>query len=241
MLLKIFLPLQNFALRYADSIIATSQNYVRYSQHLMGYKKKVKVVPLGISEPAEDKKTDLYSDKIVVLSIGRLVSYKGFQYLIESAKYLDENYLILIAGDGERRESLQKNIVFHQVQKKVELLGNISNEDKQKLLCSCDIFCLASTNKAEAFGASILEAMSFGKPIVSTNMAESGISWVNIDGRTGIQIDPKSPKQLANAFKKITSNQKLKRTMGENAKVRFENFFTSKKMVTSIIKIYKTI
>ncbi|MFW0884332.1 glycosyltransferase [Candidatus Acidulodesulfobacterium sp. H_13] len=52
-------------------------------------------------------------------------------------------------------------------------------------------------------------------------MYDSGISWVNKDGETGIQVDVESPKQLADAFKKLTSDEALYNTMAKNSRERF--------------------
>jgi len=245
---KLFLPLQNWVLRFSDKIIVTSKNYVKHSPCLKNFMKKVEVMPLGVSSelfiPNKVNVSNIqkeYQNKKIILAIGRLVSYKGFMYLVEAAKYIKDDFIILIAGKGYEAERLTEIIETNKLHDKVKLLGYISEQEKYDYLEACSIFCLPSITKAEAFGVAIIEAMSFSKPIVSTNMYDSGISWVNKDGETGIQVDIESPEQLANAFKKITSDSLLYDSMSKKSLLRFNKLFTGKKMIQSTIKLYKSL
>jgi len=245
---KFFLPLQNWVLRFTDKILVTSKNYARHSPDLKGFMNKVEIIPLGSSNYSNNSNKKNVEDiqkkyqyKKIILAIGRLVSYKGFKYLAEAASYLDDDFIILIAGKGYEEKSLLDIISKNNLQDKVELLGYISEQEKYDYLQACSIFCLPSITKAEAFGVAIIEAMSFSKPIVSTNMHDSGISWVNKDGETGIQVDIESPEQLADAFKKLASDDVLYDTMSKNALARFNKLFTGDKMVQSTIELYKSL
>ncbi|MBL0707985.1 MAG: glycosyltransferase [Sulfurimonas sp.] len=245
---KFFIPLQNWVLKFADKVIVTSKNYVQHSSDLKDVVSKVEILPLGTSNYSHlsDKKNvkdihEQYKNKKIVLAIGRLVGYKGFKYLVESAKYLDDDFMILIAGTGYEKDNLEDIISSNKLQKKVKLLGHISEQEKYDYLQASYLFCLPSITKAEAFGVAIIEAMSFSKPIVSTNMFDSGISWVNKDGVTGIQVDTGSSKQLADAFRKIASDKSLYESMSKNSFRRYEKLFSDKKMIQSTIEIYKSV
>lgn len=244
---KIFIPLQNWVLRFADKVIVTSKNYVQHSPDLKNFMNKVRIIPLGtsnFSHKSDEKNVvnikNKYKNKKIILAIGRLVSYKGFMHLVEAAKYLEDEFIILIAGEGYEKKRLNEIILMYNLQDKVKLLGYISEQEKFDYLQACYLFCLPSITKAEAFGVVIIEAMSFSKPIVSTNMVNSGISWVNKDGETGIQVDINSPEQLAIAFKKISSNKDLYENMSKNSFKRYEKLFSEKKMIQSTIELYKS-
>ena len=245
---KFFLPLQNWVLRFANKVILTSKNYAKHSPCLKNFADKVEVMPLGVSNELFIANVDNvskiqqeYQGKKIILAVGRLVSYKGFIYLAESAKYLNDDFVILITGKGYEVERLANIIAKNKLHNKVKLLGYISEQEKYDYLQACSIFCLPSITKAEAFGVAIIEAMSFSKPIVSTNMHDSGISWVNKDGETGIQVDIESPEQLADAFKKLASDEVLYETMAKNSLARFNKLFTGEKMVQSTIALYKSL
>ena len=243
--LRFFLPLQNWILNYAKKIIVTSKNYAQNSLHLRNYLDKVEVIPIGISDKnlisdakgVEDIK-NLYKNKKIILSMGRLVKYKGFDSLIESAKYLDDSYIILIGGSGVERKNLQNIIDKNKLQNRVKLLGYLSEEEKHNYFEASSLFALTSITKAEAFGVVLLEAMAFSKPIVSSNLVESGMSWVNKDNVSGLLVNPKDPQQIALAFKKILNDKKLYKEFCNNSFHRYKTLFTSKEMVLSIKKLY---
>ncbi|PIF04248.1 MAG: glycosyl transferase family 1 [Arcobacter sp.] len=246
--LKYFMPLQTWVLKFASRIICTSEKYASSSPFLQKFKEKIEVIPLGISNKSfianEDNVQVIqnrYKNKKIIFALGRLVSYKGFEYLVKSAQYLSDDFIILIGGTGIQKDNLLTIIKENNLQNKVELLGYLSEEEKNDYLEACFLFCLPSITKAEAFGVVIVEAMMFSKPIVSTNMQDSGVSWVNENNVTGLQVDPKSPKQLAIAFNKISNDKKLYEKMCKNSFHRYTKFFTREKMVTSLIHLFKSI
>jgi len=245
---RFFLPLQNWVLKFADKVVVTSKSYAKHSPCLKNFTYKVEVIALGASDNSfmsnsnkAQKIKQQYKNKKIVLAVGRLVSYKGFKYLVKAAKDLSDDFVILIAGEGYEKDTLLHIISANNLQDKVKLLGYISEQEKYDHLEACDLFCLPSITKAEAFGVAIIEAMTFSKPIVSTNMFDSGISWVNKDGETGIQVDIESPKQIADAIVKITSDKELYDTMSSNSLKRYKKHFSGEKMVESFIKLYKSI
>lgn len=243
--LILFKPLQNWMLRRADAIIATSPNYARGSDHLAPFSEKVSVIPIGI-RPLEAKTTEedilakraWVGNRKVVFSLGRMVYYKGFEQLIDAATYLDDTYLILIGGTGPLERGLAKRVVAKGVEKKVRFLGEIPQEELASYYELADIFCLASTFKTEAFGIVLLEAMSFGKPLVTTNLQDSGISWVNQHHLTGLTVPPSNARELANAIKAIAGDENFARKLSTEARKRFYEKFTSEAMVESTIDLY---
>ena len=92
--------------------------------------------------------------------------------------------------------------------------------------------------KTEAFGIVQIEAMSLGKPVIATKVPESGVSWVNADGESGINVPIKDPEALAEAVRRICINDELRRRFSEGAKMRFEANFTIDGMIEKTIKIY---
>ena len=114
-LLRFFMPLQNWLLRRADKIIGTTPVYVKESPHLSKFQSKIIYVPIGVMPTIcdENKVSEIkrfYDNRIIVFSLGRLVEYKGFEYLISAAKYLSNDYVVLIGGIGVLKRNLQKQI-----------------------------------------------------------------------------------------------------------------------------------
>lgn len=247
-IVKYFLPLQKWVLNYADKIIATSENYINHSIYLQEFKNKVITIPIGISDEkyiANDLHVEQirkkYKNKKIILGLGRLVSYKGFIYLAKSAKYLNNDFVILIGGMGVEKEKILNYINKHNLKDKVELLGYLSEQEKYDYLESCFVFCLPSITKAEAFGVVLLEAMIFSKPIVSSNLEDSGMSWVNKDNVSGLHANSRSPKALADAFVKLQKDEVLYKKLSKESHGIYKSFFTRDKMIKSLKELYSSI
>jgi glycosyltransferase involved in cell wall biosynthesis len=103
---------------------------------------------------------------------------------------------------------------------------------------ACDVFCLPSVEKSEAFGIVQLEAMRAGRPVVSTRLHGSGIDWVNQDGVSGLTAEPGSPDALAQALNRLIANPEIARTLGANARRRYEELFTARKMADQVRAMY---
>ena len=184
---------------------------------------------------------DKYKGKKIVFSLGRLAYYKGFEYLINAAQYLDDDIVILIGGSGQLRNKLQNIIQSNNLSKNVELLGRVEDADLGSYYQACDVFCLPSIVKSEAFGVVQIEAMNFGKPIVATKIEGSGVDWVNHDGVSGINVKIKDSIELAKAIKQILDYDKEYFKYSNGAKSRFKQLFLRDKMVDSIIELYKSL
>ncbi len=245
-LLFFYEPLQNWILKKADKIIATSPNYIEGSKYLKKYKEKCIVIPLGlnsnkfkINENKEKEIKSLYKDKPIIFTLGRLVYYKGFNYLIEAMKDIDA--YLLLGGEGPLKEKLQKKIEDLNLKGKVFLLGKIKDEELSSYYRCCDVFCLPSISKTEAFGIVQMEAMYFKKPIISTDIKGSGVSWVNQNNITGLVVPPKDSTALSEAINKILNNKELKEKFGENGRKRFEKEFNITIISQKILNLYKDI
>lgn len=238
--------LEQWVLRRADVIIGTSNSYIDASRALAPYKHKVVSVPLGISTDrfiwndvsvANIKRK--YKNKNIVFGLGRLVYYKGFEQLIQAAEFLNDDTIVLIGGEGELRDELQHLINERGVQNKVKLLGRVSDAELASYYQACDVFCLPSTKRSEAFGVVQLEAMYFGKPIVATNIEGSGVNWVNQHGVTGINVAVSNPHELATALTTILCDKQLAKQYSEASKSRFNDLFTQEKMVNKLSEVYQ--
>jgi len=243
--LKFYRPLLNWMLKKADVIIGSSTKYIEESEQLKKFKNKCAPIPYGIKK--ENLKVDKekikeikkkFENKKIIFSLGRFIYYKGFEYLIESSKYLPDNYVIVIGGDGELRKKYEKLIMNNNLLNKVFLIGKIPQTHLGSYYKACDLFCLPSIEKSEAFGLVIVEAMSFGKPVVATNIKGSGVNWVNQNGVTGLNVEPKNPKALADAIRFICENPEIYIKMSKNALKRFKEEFTIEKEILRILEIY---
>ena len=247
-LLKIFKPIQTAFLKRADAIIATSQNYVDASDDLRPFLSKVHVVPIGLdaSEMKYDQKDvevikKQYEGKKIVLCIGRLTLYKGHKVLIEAAKKLNDDVVVLLGGVGEMETELKQFATDCEVEDKVKFIGRIPADLIYAYYKAADVFCLPSITRAEAFGVVLLEALAMGTPIVTCYIEGSGVPWVNQDGETGYNVPVRDSDSLADKIRQIINNSELRDELSQNCIKRFREYFVLDKMVEDTYSLYKNL
>jgi len=241
-------PIQQKVLKRADKIIATSPQYLETSKQIKNFKDKAIVIPLGLNpkrlniNEQDSREFDKIKEKInnkkVVLTVGRLIEYKGFEYLVEASQFLKDDTVVLIAGGGPLYKTLKNKIEELNLKDKVLLLGRVNNV--AVYMKNCDIFCLPSVSRNEAFGLVLVEALYFGKPLVTTNVEGSGMNYVNKHNETGLVVPPKNSKALAEAINTILSNEKLYEKFSKNAIERFKEFEIDS-VADKIIEVYEMV
>lgn len=234
--LKFYKPLQNWLTRRADLILGTTPVYVQQSPYLQKVQDKISYVPIGI-EPirydasmAEELRKSVDGRKIV-FSLGRLVSYKGYGFLVDSAKYLPEDYIVVIGGMGPLEAELKRQISESGLEGRVLLTGYLTDEEAHAWMGACSLFVLSSVMKTEAFGIVQIEAMSCGKPVIATCIPGSGTSWVNEDGVSGLNVRIEDSKALAEAVLKICEDAGTYSDFCQKARLRYEKLFTNGSMI----------
>ncbi len=241
--LKLFAPLQRWLINRADVVVGTSPNYLRESPFLQSGALKKVCIPIGISALVPDgKKVEKirqeYPGKKIIFALGRLVGYKGFEYLIEAAAALSDEYVILIGGSGPLRRKLDDLIENRRLHAKVKLLGRVPDEELPDYFGACDLYVMSSIWKTEAFGIVQIEAMSCGKPVVATRIKGSGVSWVNEDGGSGINVEPQNSGAIADAITDILSDENRYRRFSIAAKERYETLFRKEQMIEKCADLY---
>ncbi|MFN7154915.1 MAG: glycosyltransferase [Acidovorax sp.] len=193
----LYRPFEQALLERAQQVFVTSPPYLQASAALRRWHSKCEVVPLGINlrhsppiTPQADAVQWRTDTQLRLLSIGRLTYYKGFETLIQAVSTMPEVEL-LIAGEGELRDTLEALIQSTTPLGKppaVRLLGAVNDAQKHALLAQCDLFCLASRERTEAFGIVLLEAMQHARPCLVTDLPGSGMPWVVSQAHCGLHV-----------------------------------------------------
>ena len=240
-LMTLYRPLQAWLIRRADRIVGTTPVYVRQSPWLQDCQKKCTFVPIGI-DPLPDADAasvrDRYPSRVMVLSVGRLVPYKGYAHLVDAAALLPDDWKVVIGGTGPLEGALRDRIRERGVEGKVLLAGYLSPEELPAYFRACDVFVLSSVMKTEAFGIVQLEAFSCGKPVVATKVPGSGMAWVNEDGVCGRNVEPGDAQALAAALQEVAAHRD---EWGRGARQRYEALFTKELMIEKIKKLYEEV
>jgi len=244
--LKFYEPLQRWLLARADAIVATSQPYADASAVLRAWRGKIEVIPIGISDnhtlACSIKAAAVrqrFRGRRIVFALGRMTYYKGFDVLIEAAAALPDDCAVLIGGEGEMLDHYRSMVAQRGLAGKVHLLGHINDEDLPSHFEACDVFCMPSTLRAEAYGVAMVEAMVMGKPIVATDIAGSGVPWVNVDGRTGFNVPVGQAKPLADALLGILTDADLRQRLGSASRQRYLDDFHVTAMTERTLNLYR--
>lgn len=246
---KLSRPLETALLKRADSIVATSQVYSDESVTLRPFADKITVVPIGIPDATVIGDTHLAPElpvaleqaiagKKLILSVGRLVPYKGFDVLIEAARHLPPDTAVVIVGGGPMRDVLQGAIDSAGLSDTVYLAGRLSDGALHSLFVRASLYCMPSTYRAEAFGVVLLEAMAHGLPIVATDIPGSGVPWVNQHGLTGLNVPVGDSRALADACIRILSGTEEHARYARAARSRFLSEFTEEVSVRRMLSAY---
>ncbi|MBL0161926.1 MAG: glycosyltransferase [Bryobacterales bacterium] len=224
----------------ASVVIATSRRYALSSAELRPYLRKCRVVPLGIPVPptflpagGAGNESDAPPS---VLAVGRLVPYKGFEFLIRAMVHVDAR--LTIVGTGPLHARLQSLIDSNRLTDRVRLLGYV--EDLAPLYRAADVVVMPSITRAEAFGLVQLEAMSYGKPVINTDL-DSGVPEVSLHGETGLTVPPSDVRALSDAISLLLQDHHLRGRLGAAAAVRFRAEFVAERMAARTAGIYREV
>jgi len=244
-LARLFAPIERAIVRRAAALIASSPNYLDSSPILARNRARVHVIPYGI-EPTEFQPRDpariaqlreRYGPRIV-LGVGRLVYYKGFENLIHAMAGVAGH--LLIVGEGPLRPRLERTARAAGVDVRVSFLGDLSRDELIDTYQACDVFVLPAVARSEAFGIVQLEAMACGKPVVNTRLA-SGVPFVSIDEETGITVEPAQPAALAAALNLLLDDRELCERYGAAGLRRVREHFSAAAMVERTLSLYREI
>jgi glycosyltransferase involved in cell wall biosynthesis len=242
-LLRLYSPLQKRFLSSVDTIVATSPAYKDSSSILRQYAEKVRVIPLGLDEDtlparADTELLESWRSRVgegFFFFVGVLRYYKGLDVLLKAAAL--SGLKVVIAGSGFEMDNLKSQVKDLQL-KNVTLLGQVSDADKSALISLSRAMVLPSYVRSEAFGVSLLEGMYYSRPLITAKI-NTGVSYVNQDGVTGIAVAAQSARSLAHAMLRLNNDVDLAESMGRAARQRYETLFTGRQLGESYAKLYK--
>jgi len=247
LLVRLMAPFIRRLLRRADAVMVSSPNLIKSSPWLQPVAGKCRVVPFGI-DAAPFALTDKVAAEAaairekygtpLILFVGRLIYYKGIDYLLDAMKSVDAQ--LLIVGNGVLEAGLREQAKTLGIASRVHFVGRATDAELPAYYHACDLLVLPSVANSEAFGFVQLEAHACGKPVVSTNLP-TGVPYANLDGVTGLIVPPKDSAALAQAIKRLLGDDKLRQKLGAQAKERVETEFSREALAKSVLEIYNSL
>ena len=222
------------SLNLADALVITnSKDIPIYKKY---YKRSTPIV-LKNSTSLHGDSSDLESGNI--LTVGSLGERKGTPTLLSAIPEVLRSFpkaQFVLAGDGEINSV--KDIAMRMgIAENISVLGWVDRDHLRTLYLSSCLFVLPSLH--EGMPVAILEAMSYGLPVISTDV--NGIPDVVIQRETGFLIKPGQVEELSTLIIRLLSNAKLRKLLGKNGKQRVEAHFSHSAVSRDLIAIYDRI
>lgn len=224
---------RSFSIKKSDIVVTPSQHLKNFILNL-GFKNKIEIINNGVFIPKEN--TNIFTnDQINITIVSRLVSHKNIEKIIRAISDLNDPLIYLnIIGDGPELNQLQKislesnnkdNIIFH---------GKLNRDDINHIFLKSDIYIQASNY--EGLPHSLLEAMSYGIPVLCTPVGECKEILGNED--RGYILDlPVSKNNIKSKISEIISEKNIASKKGERGK----DFINEKYNLTNSFNLYKNL
>ena len=152
-----------------------------------------------------------------LIAVGKMTPRKGFEDLITVFKLVELNtndvYLNLV-GDGVSKNKVLKKVVYNNLTLKVHMYGYLPQKSINKLYKDSSIFCM--TSHTEAFGITLIEAMSYKLPVIAFDSAEGARELIK-NNYNGYLIKNRNEHEMANKIVELLNNKKELKRLGENA------------------------
>lgn len=210
---------RQLAARYCDAVVTLTERDRLY--WLEGAKCKAHMISIPNPSPFAPQEYFKQDDSKTVLAVGRLTSIKGFDLLIQSWVKVSDAYPdwnLTIVGEGEDREKLQTLINTENLSKSIKLVGNSNNIEYYYK--NSDIFCLSS--RFEGFPMVLLEALSFGLPVVSFD-CDTGPAEI-LEDTGAVLVPPNNIDLLADALIDLIDNEEQRKNISLKSKEKSKEY-----------------
>lgn len=244
-LMRILAPFVRNSLKRADKIIISDSVMIERSPFLKPFAAKCVAIPYGCDnaywdhlDPGEQEAVDQLMTRHprLVVAVGRLVSYKGYEIFLQAMRDVDAEAVII--GEGQLRENLIALAKKLGVQDRVRFVGGLEPHEVKQYIHAASVFAFPSVSEAEAFGLVQLEAMSAGKPIVNTGLA-TAVPNIARDGKEGLTVPPGEPAAFAAALNQLLDQPDLATRLGQAGKKRAYAEFSQSLFLSRIQAVYK--
>lgn len=226
----------------AASVVTVSQYNLAYLRERYG-DAAGRVVHINNGLPLEEFPFSDPGDRPPrILAVGRLVEKKGFSVLVDACGLLRDRGIEFrcdIAGAGELRGALSRQIRDLGLDARVQLLGPMPQDDIRRLLHESSVLAapciVASNDDRDGLPTILLEAMAMGTPCVSTDV--TGIPEILDHEQTGLMTPQGDPEALANACLRLLQDPALRKTLAVAARKRIESDFDIQANAAAIRKL----
>lgn len=190
--------------------------------------------------PDENLRARIAGDAQTILYAGRLVRWKGAQYLIDAAAELAKthNIRLLVIGEGEYRATLEKRARDKRINDRVSFLGYIPASELKPYYAIADVVAIGSYAN-ETFSIMSAEAMACARPVVGSRFG--GIPEVIADNETGLLTEPENASDFAKKIARLLDDAELRERFGRCGRDRVLELFTWDAVTDRILDAYNAV
>lgn len=241
----------SFIIRHSDAVTVNSRYTLEQLNSLVpGSGRKARIIPMGVDPDefalaAGSGKGYGKTAGTIILTVGRLIDWKGTMYLIDAMpeiiRHVPDARLVII-GTGPEEKSLRSRARSLVPEHRIEFLGAVSNADLSRYYHSADVFVLPSIEKngnTEGLGVVLLEAMASGCPVVGTRVG--GIPDIISDGENGFLVAEKDPVELADRIIRVITDSAVRQKFRMNGINRINQSFSWKPIVEQFVQVYHNV
>jgi len=217
-------------IKKSDKIITVGKEAIRIGTSKGMPEKKFFFIPNGVDTEkyvGNYSKTDLQKiikteteGKFFILTSGRLAKRKGVAWFIENVMpKLDENICYVVAGDGADKKNIERAVAKTNLQKRVILLGYVTDEARNILFNTCDLFVqpnIKIEGDAEGFGISVIEAASCMIPVIASCL--EGLQDAIKDGQNGFLVESGNAEAWTAKINEVLADDKFREEFGAKAR-----------------------
>lgn len=214
----------------------------KWNQIIKGIDTNVNTIVVGNTVHIPMAQVKWNSERKQILFLGVLIQRKGVSDLLDAIHLLvhsenaDDMHFV-IAGSGEEESTLTEKCIRLGIEDYVTFAGWTDNKKKQELLSQSQLLVLPSYN--EGLPIAILEAISYGMPVVATDVGD--ISAAVNDGKNGFLVQPGDVATLADRIRRVFENDEEYRRMGRVSRELAEKQFSDTKYFALIKECYQNI
>lgn len=248
------------SLRYADVIVATTKSYAETSPVLKPFLNRVQTIPCFVDcnkfKPVPKEKVETLrhrlnlGDRKTVLFVGRIVPYKGVEYLIKAVELAKsvhgEELNLLLLGGGEGKSITNQSQYYQYIQelakkspvsKNIRFLGRIDGSELTTYYSLADVVTLPSVMRGEAFGAVLLESLACGTPVVASDIP--GVRDVfKRNNHVGRYFNARDTTALENFLVQMVN---LKAMISEECRLFVQQNYSKANVVQEYLKLYSSL
>ncbi len=234
-----------------DKLIAVGNETIKVGMERGIQEEKFVFIPNGIDaekfienhskKELEDIVGENLENKKIVLTTGRLAIHKGVDWFSSQVvPLLPENVIYLIAGDGEKRETIREIIKKKNLENRIKMLGRVSDKELKILYNTADVYAkpnIKVEGTMEGFGMVVLEAASCRLPVVAARL--EGLKDAIQDGENGFLVEPNDVNGFAKKIEYLLNDNEFRRSFGEKAREYTQKNFAWNKIVRKYLEEIK--